>query len=96
MDAHRVLTPVGASNVKGLADYLVPNVSALVVEPRDPIALREAIDRLLADKNLAKTLARQAVEVFEARSVEKYLAEIEDLVASASTSRTTIPRGSAA
>jgi glycosyltransferase involved in cell wall biosynthesis len=82
MEAHRVLTPVIASNVRGLADYLVPDESALVVEPEDPVALRDAVNRLLDDPELAQRLPKQAVRIFESRSMDQYIAEIQDLVAS--------------
>lgn len=83
MEAHRVLTPVVASNVRGLADYLVPDASALVVAPANPTALREAVNRVLADRELAQTLAKQAVQIFESRSMDRHISEIRDLVASA-------------
>src|SRR5439155_5337550 len=83
MEAHRVLTPVVATNVRGLTDYLVPDVSALVVEPGDPGALREAVNRLLADHGLAQMLAKQPVQIFGSRSIDRYISEIQDLVASA-------------
>jgi glycosyltransferase involved in cell wall biosynthesis len=82
MDAHRVLTPVVATNVRGLSDYLVPNESALVVEPGDAAALRDAVNRLLSDRRLAQTLAMQAVRIFEPRTIEGYIAGVQDLVAS--------------
>jgi glycosyltransferase involved in cell wall biosynthesis len=87
MEAHRVFTPVVASNVRGLVDYLVPNVSALVVEPGDPAELRDAVNRLFAEPKLAERLAEQAVRTFEPRSIERYIAEIQDLVAFARQGR---------
>jgi glycosyltransferase involved in cell wall biosynthesis len=81
MEAHRVLTPVVATNVRGLADYLVPDVSALVVEPQDPEGLRKAVDKILADPALADALVKKAVERFASRSMEGYISEIQELVA---------------
>ena len=81
MEAHRVLTPVVASDVRGLVDYLVPNASALVVAPGDADGLREAVNKLLTHRSLAETLAKQAVQLFESRSIERYISEIQDMVA---------------
>ncbi|MEZ5100658.1 MAG: glycosyltransferase family 4 protein [Thermoleophilia bacterium] len=48
--------PVVASAVGGLADLVVDGETGLLVPPRDPAALRAALDRLLADAALRARL----------------------------------------
>lgn len=43
-----------------LRDYVEDGVDALVVPPEDPVALREAIDRVLGDRELAERLGAAA------------------------------------
>jgi glycosyltransferase involved in cell wall biosynthesis len=48
--------PVVATGVGGLRDLVVDGVTGLVVPPRDPRALREALLRLLGDSDLRRRL----------------------------------------
>jgi glycosyltransferase involved in cell wall biosynthesis len=52
--------PVVASAVGGLLDLVVDGETGLLVEPRDPIALRAALERLLADRELRARLGAAA------------------------------------
>jgi glycosyltransferase involved in cell wall biosynthesis len=52
--------PVVATAVGGLPDMVVDGETGLLVPPRDPQALRAAIDRLLADPDLRHRLGRNA------------------------------------
>ena len=52
--------PVVASAVGGLPDMVVDGGTGLLVPPRDPAALRVAIDRLLADADLRERLGLAA------------------------------------
>jgi glycosyltransferase involved in cell wall biosynthesis len=60
--------PVIATDVGGLRDLVVDGETGLVVPPRDPAALRAALDRLLADPALRRRLGsagrRRAQERF--------------------------------
>jgi glycosyltransferase involved in cell wall biosynthesis len=49
-----------ATNVGGLRDLVVHQETGLVVPPRDPVALRAALDRLLADRGLRRRLGEAA------------------------------------
>src|SRR5213079_2930390 len=48
--------PVVASAVGGLLDLVVDEETGLLVPPRDPRALREALERLLGDRELRQLL----------------------------------------
>ncbi len=52
--------PVVASAVGGLPDMVRDGETGLLVPPGDPVALRAAIDRLLADDDLRRRLGRAA------------------------------------
>jgi glycosyltransferase involved in cell wall biosynthesis len=54
--------PVVASAVGGLPDMVRDGETGLLVPPRDPVALRGAIDRLLAAAELRRRLGRAARE----------------------------------
>jgi Glycosyl transferases group 1 len=49
-----------ATAVDGLKDYLLPGVNAMTVPPADPMALRRAIEHLLADGSFREQLVATA------------------------------------
>ena len=59
--------PVVASAVGGLLDAVEDGVSGLLVPPRDPLALRAAIETLLADADLRRRLGDAAREAARER-----------------------------
>jgi glycosyltransferase involved in cell wall biosynthesis len=48
--------PVVATRVGGLLDLVVDGETGIVVPPRDPVALRSALEQLLADPELRRRL----------------------------------------
>src|SRR5207249_6806625 len=48
--------PVVATGVGGLRDLVVDGETGIVVPPRDPVALRSALERLLGDPQLRRRL----------------------------------------
>jgi glycosyltransferase involved in cell wall biosynthesis len=54
--------PVVASAVGGLLDLVVDGETGLLVPPRDPAALRAALERLLGDRDLRRRLGAAARE----------------------------------
>jgi glycosyltransferase involved in cell wall biosynthesis len=59
--------PVVATSVGGLLDAVDDGVTGIRVPPKDPEALRAAIELLLGDANLRRNLGRAAREVARAR-----------------------------
>ena len=59
--------PVVATGVGGLLDAVEDGVTGLRVPPRDPVALRAAIERLLGDVELRRRLGAAAREAAAAR-----------------------------
>lgn len=56
LEAMAMARPVIASCIGGLADIVVDGGTGLLVPPNDPVALREAMARLLSDKELRHRL----------------------------------------
>jgi glycosyltransferase involved in cell wall biosynthesis len=52
--------PCIATRVSGSEDIIVDGVNGLLVEPEDPVALAEALRRLIEDSDLAERLALEA------------------------------------
>jgi glycosyltransferase involved in cell wall biosynthesis len=59
--------PVVATRVGGLADAVEDGVTGLLVPPRDPAALRAALELLLEDEDLRRRMGRAARERARAR-----------------------------
>jgi glycosyltransferase involved in cell wall biosynthesis len=74
--------PVVASRVGGIVDLVRAGENGLLVPPRDPQGLADALYRVLADRGLAERLAagaRASVDAWVA-SPEEYAARLEALV----------------
>ncbi len=72
--------PTVVTRVGAMLDMVDENRSALVVPPRDPEALADAIIRLLRDEELRHRMAHGTVELSETRLAWKTLAsQIEDV-----------------
>jgi glycosyltransferase involved in cell wall biosynthesis len=50
--------PIITTGIRGVRDQLTENVNALFVEPRNPVSLAGAIQRLLEDSDLCKEMGR--------------------------------------
>jgi len=74
--------PVVASGVQGLAEVIQDGRSGLLVPAGDAAALADAVERLLADRELADRLARQGRErALELYTLPRYRRAIADQVA---------------
>ena len=60
--------PVVATRVGGTPEAVEDGVTGLLVEPRDPIGVADAVTRLLDDETLRRRLGRRAAETAAARA----------------------------
>lgn len=68
LEAASVGVPLVATGVGGLKDILKDGESALIVPPKDPKKLSDAIERVLKDKRLAQRLSQGALKMAKALS----------------------------
>jgi hypothetical protein len=80
MDTVRAGTPLVASAVPGLVDYVDPGATALVFPPGDFLAARNSVNRLLADRGLCERLRSAAFERARGWTREQYMAGIAALI----------------
>jgi colanic acid/amylovoran biosynthesis glycosyltransferase len=57
MEAMASGVPVIASNISGIPELVEHDRSGLLVEPRDPNAIADAVDRILHEPGLAERLS---------------------------------------
>jgi glycosyltransferase involved in cell wall biosynthesis len=79
-DATRGGAPLVAADVRGVADYVSHEETALLFPPGDALAAREAVNRLLNDRELADQLRRTAFEFGQQRTRDEYLNRIRALI----------------
>jgi len=72
--------PIVASNVGGVPEFVVDGVTGLLVPKEDPAALARAIERVLAEPELARTITQAARAAAIAQfSIERCAADYEAL-----------------
>jgi glycosyltransferase involved in cell wall biosynthesis len=72
--------PVIASNVGGIPEVITHGVNGLLVKPEAPKILAEAIEKLLSNRKLARTLGHTARKhILTHYSIEEYTNSIFDL-----------------
>jgi glycosyltransferase involved in cell wall biosynthesis len=71
--------PLVATAVGGVPELLEDGVSALLLPPRNPEALAQALVRLLDDPALRATLADEAKRVSRAFSLERLLSTMDEM-----------------
>ncbi len=96
MTATEAGTPVVASAVEALEGYAIDGETALLVPPGDPGALRAAVDRLLADRDLARRLAEDALARARVWTYRDYFGAVRELIDDALAARPLAPRAPAA
>jgi glycosyltransferase involved in cell wall biosynthesis len=80
LEAMALSRPVVASNVGGIPEMIEDGVTGLLVEQDNPVALAEAIVRLLTDHAFADTLARAGHDLVHERfCVELMVKAIEEI-----------------
>jgi hypothetical protein len=80
MTATELATPVVATRVPTLAGYARDGETAVLVSPGDAPALRNAVDRLLADPAERGRLAEAALERARRRTYADYFADVRAMV----------------
>ena len=84
MEAMSTGRPVIASRTGGLADLVADGETGLLVQPGNPLELRQAIERLLANPDLRKRMGQAAlhkVVEFRASSIVPRIERVyEDVV----------------
>ena len=77
LEAMSCRRPVIATNVGGIPEAVSDKESGIVIEPHNPIALAEAMERLALDPNLRDHMGRRGREVVMQRFVrEKSLKQL--------------------
>lgn len=71
--------PVVASRVGGMPEVTGDGDAGILVPPRDPAAIAEAVARLLGDPALRRALGKRGAERAQAFAVERMIAGLEDL-----------------
>jgi glycosyltransferase involved in cell wall biosynthesis len=72
--------PVIATKTGGLPEIVVEGKTGLLVTPGDPVALAEAIQRLVMDQNLARAMGQAArADVLQRFSLDRWIQRFEDL-----------------
>ena len=75
LEALAMAKPVVASDRPILRDYVADGETALLVPPEDPPALREAVERILSDEELARRLAAAGRARVEGALTTRHFAE---------------------
>jgi glycosyltransferase involved in cell wall biosynthesis len=80
MEATDARTPVVASDVEALAGYAANRVTARLVPPGDPEALRDAVDGLLEAPRERERLTAAATERAREWTYREYFTAVGELI----------------
>jgi glycosyltransferase involved in cell wall biosynthesis len=72
--------PVVASNVGGIPEMISDGVTGLLVPPHEPVALADAVVRLLRDHPLADTLGRAGHDLVHERFCVQLMARAVETI----------------
>jgi glycosyltransferase involved in cell wall biosynthesis len=79
LDAQAAGVPVVATNVGGIPEMVESGLTGLLVPPRDPAALAEAIGRVLGDPAAARARADEARRTVRAFDIGRTIEATEAL-----------------
>ena len=76
-------TPVIASNVGGIPDAVIDGVHGLLIEPRDPVQIADAIRKLASNSHLVRTMSQNCLSRSrEFYGLERLATQFDNLYAS--------------
>lgn len=79
LDAMALGIPIVATNVGGIPDVIEDNVTGILVPPKDPSALAEAIQKLMKNPELRTSLATAATERVKDFDINQTIQRTEDV-----------------
>lgn len=75
LEAMACALPVVVTRVGGTADLIQDGINGILVEPNSPDLLKEALKRILEDKNLAEKMGAEARKTVEEKFSMEYVSE---------------------
>ena len=72
--------PVVVTNTAGMDDYVSDGYNALLVEPRDPVDLRDKLELLLADSNLRAQLRQAGYDTARKHNAYTFAEELAQII----------------
>lgn len=76
-------TPVIASNVGGIPDAVIDGIHGLLIEPRDPVQIADAIRKLASNSDLVRTMSQNCLSRSrEFYGLERLATQFDNLYAS--------------
>ena len=72
--------PIITTKIRGATDLITHGYNGILISPREPGKLSEAIEKLLKDKSLARKLGRNAYKTAQKYSMEKIVKEYEKII----------------
>ncbi|GAF82874.1 unnamed protein product, partial [marine sediment metagenome] len=83
LEAMAMAKPIVATNIDGITEQITHGKNGILVPPKDPDAIAEAIIRVLADKESMKAMGLAARKKAEQEfSIEKMIMETEKVYSS--------------
>jgi glycosyltransferase involved in cell wall biosynthesis len=80
LEAMAMAKPIVATRIDGITEQISDGVDGILVPPKDPSALTEAVIKVLNDQELARSMGMSARKKVEREfSIEKMVAETEEV-----------------
>src|ERR1022692_5020042 len=81
MEAMAAGVPVVSTTVGGIAEMVAPSETGFLVEPHNPVALADAIEKVIVDPALARRLGQAGYErAQQLFSIERNVRELRELL----------------
>lgn len=87
VEARASSLPIVATNVGGIPDSVEDGYDGLLVPPKEPIALAQAMDRILDDETFRKSLIAHGFAKAKTLTVDRFVDQIMDLFKSLTATR---------